>query len=447
MSNVLNIQGSSVKRPTNKSSSSSSPPSSPSKNYSLADTNDTNAKQLDIVASSYTEAMEHIYDSRTLKIAPPVRIPSSCVGNKGAARIALILQQPNTQLQGLALWQNFIGISGSTELSTALQTKTGGRLTHLDLSWNPEIGDEGSEMIAQALTSEHCMLTKLGLAGCNISDIGVTAIANNIKLSFEETETKKSPRVSPRSTGTSLTELSLYANNITSIGAIAIAAALQSEHCLLKRLDLRVNEIQDDGANAILNVLRHAEQSKLQYLDLESNHLSDDTATAICAALRSANCKLTRLHLTNNQITDAGMKKICQGLCSETNSLTYLDLNKNLIGLNGMFELSKALSQDDCRLTHLFVYSNKFNDTKEGEQETAVSMYGGIRSRVPVLLKDLGGVALWKGTTLKKYQELVNKDLLCLIKRSGTKREEEEEEEEARKREKEIAKEKDFPET
>ena len=435
---MLQIKGSTLQRTeaaTAKPSDQSI--SSVSSKYTLVATNDASVHRRpcidDCVTTSLADAMENIHALKTLQIAPPVRLPSSCLGNHGAAQIAKILKHPENQLEELSLWQNFIGCDGANDLSGALLTN--GRLTHLDLSWNPEIGDAGCGMIATALTSEHCMLTKLGLAGCNLSDVGVASIVGTLVVSFEEASAspessgQPSPKTSPRSSGTSLEELSLYANCITPVGAAKIAEALTSDHCLLRRLDLRVNQIGNQGVKSIMQALRHANHSRLTYLDLESNGLGDEAAKAICAALRSGNCQLERLHLTNNNISDPGMKKLCVGLSCHTSRLKYLDLNKNSIGHSGVFELSTALSSEDCCLEHVFIYSNPFASTEEGEIEAAVALFGAVSKRVPTVLVDFGGVALYKGTTAIRYQDLVNKDLLSALRKNKGRNQEEDENE------------------
>ena len=325
-------------------------------------------------ATSLDDAMENIHSIKNLHIGPPVRLPSSCVGNDGAAVIAKILQSPAHHLQGLHLWQNFIGSNGTEELATSLATVEGGRLTQLDLSWNPEIGDDGCVLIAKSLLSDFCMLKKLAMSGCNLSDIGINSLCDSIigidpnspkesnsvivgELHDDENEKNGDEKnVDDNDVGwkcSSLTSLSLYANNISEVGATAIGKALRSENCLLNKLDLRVNSISDNGCIAIFSSLKDGIKSnalqnvqsintiiyptKLMHLDLEKNNLTNKCMKPISDALSSNLCNIQRLILCNNNISDYGCKMIAKGLLHSNNTLLFLDLNQNQITNDGIF--------------------------------------------------------------------------------------------------------------
>ena len=453
---MLNIQGSSVDRPHNVNTPlAAQQPLAIAAQQPVAKFIPINPSDSDIQSSrnvkvtSMEDAMTSIFESRVLEVAPTneegIRVPSSCVGNDGAAKIAAVLCKPMHQLEELLIWQNFIGASGTLKLTEAMQTVLGGRITNLDLSWNTEIGDEGASMIATALTSEHCMLTKLGLAACNVSDIGIEALSKalrggaRLREGEQEGEQGKEEGEQEQARTCLLKELSIYANDIGPAGATSLAATLKSSGCHLVKLNLSVNHIGDKGAVKLFESLRVGEggSSSLTYLDLESNELTDTTATAIGSALQSTRCKLERLHLCNNKISDIGSKALSQGLCDESNVLRHLDLNKNQIGSVGIFELSKALASLDCRLERLYVYSNLFNEDERSSKEAAVALFGAVFDRVPTILKDLGGIQLSLGTTSPKFSKLMNADLLIMLRKRGMHRGGEKEGERERKEQEE----------
>ena len=385
-----------------------------------------------------------MYTVKNLHVSPPIRLPSTCCGDNGAAVIGDILKSTEHQLESLQIVQNFVGTSGATQLAEAIATVEGGRLTSLDLSWNPDMSDDGTITIANALCTENCMLTTLGLAGCNIADTGVTALARSIlgivtpvdvDASDSDTCTSSAATATATTSSSCLTSLSLYANNITSVGATQLGNALKSASCLLERLDLRVNEVGDAGANAILNGTGQTEWSKLAYLDLEKNDLTCECVPSICKSLSSPCSTLTRLHLCNNSIGDEGCRALVHGLTSEHSTLTYIDLNRNKISNKGVFELAKALSihQNNNTTTSilqkLFLYSNPFADTEEGKTEAAVSMFGSISTTgVQCQLMDLGGIELNRGSTATMLQGLTNRDVLNSIRKKNTTNEEDNEE-------------------
>ena len=442
---MLNIQGSSVNRTHNDAEQ-------PVAKQFIPISSNSFQSNRNVKVTSMKDAMTSIFESRVLEVAPTneegIRVPSSCVGNDGAAKIAAVLCKPMHQLEELLIWQNFIGASGTLKLTEAMQTALGGRITHLDLSWNTEIGDEGATMIATALTSEYCMLTKLGLAACNVSDIGIEALSHalrggetgeRLREGEQEGEQRKDGGEQEQGRTCLLKELSIYANDIGPAGATSLAATLKSSGCHLVKLNLSVNKIGDQGAVKLFESLRVGEgdSSSLTYLDLESNELTDTTATAIGSALQSTRCKLERLHLCNNKISDIGSKALSQGLCDESNVLRHLDLNKNQIGTVGIFELSKALASLDCRLERLYVYSNLFNENERSSKEAAVALFGAVYDRVPTILKDLGGIQLSLGTTSPKFSKLMNADLLIMLRKRGVHRGGEKEGERERKEQEE----------
>ncbi|KXS11606.1 RNI-like protein [Gonapodya prolifera JEL478] len=141
------------------------------------------------------------------------------------------LEQNNAwSLTRLYLADNKIGVSGARNLARALKFPKPDPITVLRLSYNPDIGDEGTEYIAAALEDDGCYLQNLSLAACNISDLGLKAMATALK------------------TDESLRFLSLYDNpRISDEGTLALAEAIlinkNLESLNLRSVDMSIHAV------------------------------------------------------------------------------------------------------------------------------------------------------------------------------------------------------------
>ncbi|KAL0225995.1 hypothetical protein P9112_013319 [Eukaryota sp. TZLM1-RC] len=124
--------------------------------------------------------------------------------------------------------------------------------------------------------------------------------------------------------GSTLTELNLWSNNITSEGAIALARALESNSTLTE-LDLQYNNITSEGAIALARALES--NSTLTELNLMGNNITSEGASALARALES-NSTLTGLYLGDNNITSEGASALARAL-ERNSTLTELHLVSN----------------------------------------------------------------------------------------------------------------------
>lgn len=167
------------------------------------------------------------------------------VGDAGAVALAFALKK-NTTLKELHLGKTNIGVSGITKLAYCLR-HSNYTLERLYLQDNPLIGDKGVEVLASifqppppaktttiipneeeniqklnddSISSKHheiiktrkCNIRLLNLARCNIGDIGVSALAENLSLVDDDEHY-----------ASLFTKLYLYGNSVGNIGASAIA--------------------------------------------------------------------------------------------------------------------------------------------------------------------------------------------------------------------------------
>ncbi|CAF1306784.1 unnamed protein product [Didymodactylos carnosus] len=157
-------------------------------------------------------------------------------------------------------------------------------------------------------------------------------------------------------TNQTLTTLDLADNQISADGAKAIATALITNQTLTT-LNLWNNKISADGAKAIATALMT--NQTLTTLDLADNQISADEAKGIATPLMT-NQTLTTLDLWNNQISDDGAKAIATALITKQ-TLTTLNLRSNEISDDGAKAIATALMTNQT-LTTLNLWNNKISD-------------------------------------------------------------------------------------
>jgi hypothetical protein len=276
----------------------------------------------------------------------------------------------NSSATALSLYDNRIGDDGIAAFVESFRLNS--RVTKLFLGDN-QVDNDGAAALALCLSDPECKLATLGLSGNRISDSGITALADGIKLSpCLQVIGLGANRISDAGAEalahsilqcTSMVNLSLYNNSIGDQGAQALASILPRNerfaalelgynqigdagaralatgaswssglHCL----SLNNNEVGDRGATALADAL--LQSTTLVTLCLDSNRVHDSGATALGRALKT-NGHLQELWLgsangSGNCITDSGAREIALGITRNT-SLAELWLGGNRFGSNG----------------------------------------------------------------------------------------------------------------
>ena len=191
-------------------------------------------------------------------------------GVEGARAIVSVLKKLK-KLKTLNLSANTIGDEGATEIADALPPT----LETLFLD-SLQIEKDSAKAIAEKLL-ELQSLKKLSLASNNIGDVGAIAIANALPPTLETLILNNNLIGDAGATAIAgalpptFETLVLYFNRIGNAGATAIAKKLP-ELQSLKYLDLRHNNIKDDGADKIFENLISVKA--LETLKLQYNYLS-----------------------------------------------------------------------------------------------------------------------------------------------------------------------------
>ena len=261
----------------------------------------------------------------------------------------------NCVLTHLYLHFSLHGDEIAVVLSDFLESNT--TLTHFGLSLKGQIGPSGGSALARALT-KNSTLKCLVLESDSIMDSEALAFADALR------------------TNTTLTQLDLSRNSVSGLGIDAICKALQSNH-VMTHLSLHGNTTGDSTAKALAGELQ-SPATQLSYVNLERCKITSLGAEALAGALQTnrsltylslveseilfsatalaeairLNRTLTHLNLSWNDIGDLGTEVICKALQSN-HGMTHLILDGNTIGDSGAVALAEALKSPATQLSYL----------------------------------------------------------------------------------------------
>ena len=218
------------------------------------------------------------------------------------------LQSPQSSLDGLDLWKNYIDIAVANLLANALANGTS--LKALCLGTSYEITTEGWRAVFAALSSPRCVIKELDLNSNEFNDEVVTHLSNAL------------------SNNCVLKELDLHGNaEVTPSGWRAFSAVLQNPNSALEKLDLGYNSINDGALVSLANSLVH--NNKLKELSL-FKYETDDITITDWGALTNVLCNKSSINATFN--SNHTLQRIIDPNYRDESRLPY-DL-QNLLQLN-----------------------------------------------------------------------------------------------------------------
>ncbi|CAD2218816.1 Leucine Rich repeat, putative [Angomonas deanei] len=153
-------------------------------------------------------------------------------------------------------------------------------------------------------------------------------------------------------------ELRLGRNNLKDEGAVIIGDVLSRSGCGLKVLDLSENGITKNGVIPIAAALEHP-TSDIVELSFHNNKIEGDAAPFLGKAIRAA-AKLKHLHLGYNALRDSGAEQLSQSI-SHAKLLSTLDLTANRISHAGGVAIAEALLEESCTIQRLNLRHNKMD--------------------------------------------------------------------------------------
>jgi len=167
------------------------------------------------------------------------------------------------------------------------------------------IGVEGARLLALAIGSFNS-LTELSLIHANIADEGLVNIITSLSMH------------------PNMKSLDLDGNQLQTNGCKALSTLLKCSCTKVEKLDLRSNEINDEGIDALVPVFKNYNNLQKLWLD---NHISVTSRgwQKLASILASPNSKLKELHMSNSSIDDEAAAAFASSLVNNS-SLSRLEL-------------------------------------------------------------------------------------------------------------------------
>ncbi|KAL0609973.1 NACHT, LRR and PYD domains-containing protein 2 [Plecturocebus cupreus] len=249
-----------------------------------------------------------------------------------------VLRHPKCNLQYLGL----VSCSASTQqwadLSLALEVNQS--LTCVNLS-NSELLDEGAKLLYTTLKHPKCLLQRLSLENCHLTEADCKDLAAVLVVSRE------------------LMHLCLAENPLRDAGVKFLCEGLSYPECKLQTLVLWNCDITSQGCCYLAKLLH--EKSSLTSLDLGRNDIGVTGMQGLCEALKKPLCNLKRLWLWGCSIPPASCENLCWVLsCNQT--LITLDLGQNSLGYSGVKLLFETLTRPNGTLETLRLKIDDFTD-------------------------------------------------------------------------------------
>ncbi|XP_068184874.1 NACHT, LRR and PYD domains-containing protein 3 [Antennarius striatus] len=229
----------------------------------------------------------------------------------------------------IQLSYSFLNTAAVPHLASALSR---GLTTVLDLS-NTLLGDEKFKLLCPGLRD--CKLQTLKLTVCRLTEASCEDLVSVLTSATSQ-----------------LIDLDLRCNQIEDQGFIKVCKALHSPHCKLQRLLLLGCGLTETSIEALSAALLSG-QSQLRKVNLRLNNIGVRGVEALAKSLQDPHCRLQQLDLFDCQLTGECCPCLKEALMSEHCSLSELDLSVNDLGQEGALLLCQALSRPGCPLQKL----------------------------------------------------------------------------------------------
>ncbi|XP_050958425.1 ribonuclease inhibitor-like, partial [Labeo rohita] len=207
-------------------------------------------------------------------------------------------------------------------------------LKELNLSGN-KLGDSGVENLSDLLMNPQCMMEKLDLCECSITEKQCLILTSALKSNLSH-----------------LRELDLGGNKMKNTGVNPLCDMLKNSDCKLERLRFRGCDMTDEGCSAVTLALK-SNPSRLQELELSGNQLGDSGVKNLSDLLMNPECNLEILVLCGCSITEKQCLILTSALKSNPSHLRELDLSGNELKNTGMNRLCDVLKDSHCKLERL----------------------------------------------------------------------------------------------
>ncbi len=270
-----------------------------------------------------------------------LRLDSNHLSDEGISAIVDAVRASGRQscgLRELCLSNNDLGLAGAhaivelaalsphlrrlnlrrnivSEVVLGAATKCAASLEELDLS-SCTLGQLGAALL---LVSPACpTLTELAVGGNELGNLGAEALARLLRLSG----------------GFALKELHINHNDITEVGALALAHELANAYAL-RRISMQGNRIGPRGGVAILDALATASTVPMDTINFESCEIGGAAgAEAVGKLMRRRGCR--RVRLGRNNLRYEGVRVITDSIQGSACAIDLLELYGNQSGDEGV---------------------------------------------------------------------------------------------------------------
>ncbi|XP_076137510.1 NACHT, LRR and PYD domains-containing protein 3-like, partial [Alosa pseudoharengus] len=260
--------------------------------------------------------------------------------NEGRRRLLIVVKAcRKARLVGCGLTEDSCEV-----LTSALQSENS-LLKELDLSSNP-LEDSGVRLLSVGLRHTNCKLETLRLVGCGLTEESCEVLTSALQ-----------------SEHSLLKELDMSSNSLMDSGVRLLSVGLKHTNCKLETLRLADCKITHNSCEIVVSVLQST--NALIKLDLGENDLGDSGVKLLSKGLSSPDCKLQTLRLADCKLTEKSYEMVASVLQSP-NSLQQLDLSDNYLGDSGVQLLSKGLSSSNCKIHTLRLTDCKLSERSCG---------------------------------------------------------------------------------
>ena len=263
--------------------------------------------------------------------------------NAGAAESIGQLLKSDTTIVALNLAENELGPEAASTLCAALkENKT---IRELSLSGN-KLGPHGGMEIAEMLQT-NTSLKRLELANCELDTQCLVALATVLR----ENDTLTALDVSRPLAKTIMDEPGAH------------FARMLRFNSSLNQLDLSKSGLRDFGLRLLAEELyRAGPASGLQVLCMRCNKLQlvdDSCVGALAMLLQADTCRLQELALGSNELRDDGALKLAE-MVGGNRSLKVLDVTSNSLMSRGLCALARAAKEQPL-LESVSIWGNNFD--------------------------------------------------------------------------------------
>ncbi|ROI15210.1 NLR family CARD domain-containing protein 3, partial [Anabarilius grahami] len=312
------------------------------------------------------------------------------LGDTRVKKIAALLKDKHCKLNTLLLNNNSITAEGCAALTSAFNSNPS-NLIELDLSGN-KLGNSGIMKICPLLKNTQCILEKLKLSDCSITEEGYKTLTSSLK------------------SNSNLIELDLTANDPGQSGVKEINDLLRLECCKLKTIRFLKSPAAQEACDYLTKVLDRS-PLLLTELDLSEDKLGDLDGEKLSALLMDSHSKVEKIKLNNCELIEKSCSVLATVLSSKT-ILKELNLNNSRLLDSGVKQICEGLKKSTLKILKTLLV---FKFLGPAANEACKYLTEDLHIKNPLLLRDLNLSEHKLGDTQVKQIAALLKDKHCKL--------------------------------